>query len=474
MERLKELFIERFGKEPASVEKMPGAGSNRVYYRLTGEDGKTCVGVIGTQVDENRAFLYLANHFGKKGLPVPEVYAVSSDEMCYLQQDLGNRSLYDAVKHGRETGEYNDYERDLLVKTIRLLPAFQYDGVIGLDPKMCYPQPQFDKQTVMFDLNYFKYCFLKGTGVEFNEMRLEKEFNSFADSLTTEYVPVFMYRDFQARNVMLDENDEPYFIDFQGGRVGPGFYDVASFVFQASARYSLQLKKHLLSEYYIERLNYVKQASIAQNLVKLNEFITFRLLQVLGAYGFRGFFERKPHFLKSMPAALDILEDILERGAFKNYPYLGEVCQEVVDNRPKPFVHEGLIVRVFSFSYKKGIPDDVSGNGGGYVFDCRSTNNPGRYEEYKRLTGRDKEVIEFLEKDGEIVQFLDNIYPLVDFHVERWLERGFKDLQVSFGCTGGQHRSVYSAQHVAEHIHQKYGVEVHLCHREQGITEIMK
>lgn len=475
MERLRQLYFSYKGKNPLTIDKLPAAGSNRAYYRITDISGRTMIGVIGTSQEENHAFIYLARHFRSKQLPVPEVYAVSDDEMYYLQQDLGSRSLFDALKRGREAGgDYNEYERRLLFRTIRLLPKFQFDGAVGLDWSVCYPQPYFDRMNVMFDLNYFKYMFLKPSGVEFNEVKLEKDFVVLADKLLQAPMQRFMYRDFQARNVMLDENDNPYFIDFQGGRRGPAYYDIVSFLWQASAKYSMELRRELLSEYMVEVNKDIVNSSVFNHLQTLNNYTIFRVLQVLGAYGFRGYIERKAHFLKSIPPALQNLQEIIDRGGFRDMPYLQKVCQKVIDAQPKPFKHDGLIVRVFSFSYKKGIPEDVSGNGGGHVFDCRATNNPGRYAEYKTLTGRDKPVIDFLEKDGEILQFLDSVYPIVDFHVQRWLDRGFCDLQISFGCTGGQHRSVYSAEHVARHIHDKFGVEVHLCHRERGIKEVLK
>lgn len=474
MERLKELYIYLKGAEPASIEKLPGAGSNREYYRITGNDGSSVIGVIGTSQEENHAFVYLAKHFRKQQLPVPEVYAVSEDEMCYLQEDLGKLSLFDAISQGRKSGgQYDENEQELLVKTIRELPRMQVAGAKELDFSNCYPQPSFDREGVFFDLNYFKYCFLKATGVEFNEVKLEESFRAFADDITSETGDFFLYRDFQARNVMLDAEGNPRFIDFQGGRRGPFYYDVASFLWQASARYSAELREQLIGEYYHSLAKYIEVPSEEHFCNRLQLFVLFRTMQVLGAYGFRGYFERKKHFIDSIPPAIANLRELIENGAADDYPYLKDVCLRMIDAQPKPFRHEGLVVRVFSFSYKKGIPEDISGNGGGYVFDCRSTNNPGRYKEYKNVTGRDQSVIEFLEKDGEILQFLGNIYPLVDFHVQRWLDRGFTDLQISFGCTGGQHRSVYSAEHVAHHIHDKFGVKVILEHREQKIKEIL-
>jgi hypothetical protein len=278
-----------------------------------------------------------------------------------------------------------------------------------------------------------------------------------------------MYRDFQSRNVML-VNDEPYFIDFQGGRRGPVYYDVASFLWQAKANFSPELRDELIST-YIESLKKYREVYESKFLKQLRQFVLFRTLQVLGAYGFRGYFEKKPHFIQSIPFALHNLRELLKEG-FDEYPYLSHILKEMVNLKQfADATKRELEVRVVSFAYKKGIPDDPSGNGGGYVFDCRAINNPGKYERYNNVTGLDEPVIKFLEEDGEIIEFLNNIYPLVDRHVKRYIERKFTNLMVAFGCTGGQHRSVYAAQHVAEHISKKFGVKVVLVHREQNMEQ---
>lgn len=476
MEQLCKLYEQWAGREAMTVERLAGAGSNRAYYRLTNGEGLSVIGVVGTSRDENHAFITLARHFEKKQLPVPEVLAVSADEMRYLQEDLGSTSLFDAIKQGRSMGgQYNSEERKLLEATIRLLPRFQVFGGEGLDFSVCYPQPAFDRTGIMFDLNYFKYCFLKPSGVDFHELRLEADFQKLADRLAADDTgDTFLYRDFQARNVMLSPT--PVFIDFQGGRRGPYYYDVASFLWQASAKYPDTLRRHLTDVYYeeLKGLTIVPDKEHFDKTLRL--FVFFRTLQVLGAYGYRGYFERKKHFIDSIPPALANLRSLLQEGVAEAYPYLNEILRALALQEPSVVRTEHpsaeLVVRVFSFSYKKGIPEDESGNGGGYVFDCRSTHNPGRYEQYKHLTGLDEPVIRFLEDDGEITTFLESVYRLADHHVERYLERGFTSLMFSFGCTGGQHRSVYSAQHLAEHLHQKYGIEVHLCHREQGIRQV--
>ena len=509
MEALRKLYEQWKGEAPVQTERLAGAGSNREYYRMTDGEGQSVIGCIGTSRDENHAFVCLTKHFTRRQLPVPQILAVSNDELRYLQTDLGDQSLFDALRVGREAGgRYTQQERALLVKTIRELPNIQMRGARGLDWSCCYPQPEFDQDSVLFDLNYFKYCFLKATGLEFHELKLEANFRMLAKDLTAETCDAFLYRDFQARNVMLVDG-EPRFIDYQGGRKGPFYYDLASFLWQASAKYPDKLRRNLIAEYYDSLKNYTEVPSERHFKARLDLFVLFRTLQVLGAYGFRGYFERKRHFIDSIPPAMDNMRNLLKNSTVDAYPYLKEVLsnmcqlpqfapQKVVmpkradgyktteSNIYKPHPQDGpatfskydgtgpLVVRVFSFSYRKGIPEDESGNGGGYVFDCRSTHNPGRYEPYKQLTGLDEPVIRFLEDDGEITIFLQSVYRLADAHVERYLQRGFTSLMFSFGCTGGQHRSVYSAQHLAEHIHEKYGIEVRICHREQGINQVLK
>lgn len=501
MEELKQLFVRQYGEPPTEVTTITGAGSNRYYCRMKLSDETTVIGVKGTSREENHAFIYLAKHFAKQELPVPSVIAVSEDEMCYLQQDLGTVSLFDALRSGREAGgRYSLKQQKLLVETIRLLPRVQIHGARGLDWNNCYPQPEFNEVNVVFDLNYFKYCFLKPSGLDFHELKLENDFHLFAKDLLQEPVESFMYRDFQARNVMLVDG-QPAFIDFQGGRKGPYYYDLASFIWQASAKYPYKLRFRLVKEYYESLKNYIEVPPKRHFVERLSLFMLFRMLQVLGAYGFRGYFERKQHFINSIPFAIANLKKALDIYRFP-YPYLISVLKQLVqlpafvqqveqagqrDEAVSTDAHHPLqygpasfskydgkgplVVRVYSFSYRKGIPEDNSGNGGGYVFDCRSTHNPGRYERYKQLNGLDEPVIRFLEEDGEILTFLDSVYKLADAHVTRFIQRGFTSLMFAFGCTGGQHRSVYSAQHLAEHIHNKFGIEVRVCHREQNINQ---
>ena len=471
MDSLESLFRSYTGVEPEKCVALSPSGSRRRYYRLSA-GGESLVGVAGTDRDENAAFVALSSHFRSKGLHVPEVFSVSADGMCYLQQDLGDRLLYDELAGARAAGAYGPAERGLLLRAMSELPSIQFGGAQGLDFSVCYPSEAFDARMVDFDLNYFKYCFLKPSSTEFNEERLQDDFDRLKADLLRADAKSFMYRDFQARNIMLHDGGL-WYIDFQGGRRGPACYDVASFVWQARAGYPEDLREELVDAYLDALEAYVPVDREAFRR-ELRTFVLFRTLQVLGAYGFRGRIEGRAHFLESIPYALENLSGLLAE-PFDRYPCLNGVLEDLAAKGPGiPLPPDGLLhVHVYSFSFKKGIPEDLSGNGGGYVFDCRSVHNPGKYERFRSMTGLDKEVQDFLEEDGEILGFLDHVFAVVDAHVERFVSRGFSHMQVSFGCTGGQHRSAYSAQKLAEHLAGREGVRVHLHHRELGIERTL-
>lgn len=466
MNELETLFQQHTGEKLLLKEELSASGSNRRYFRL--ESKKTSIiGVEGTSVEENYAFIQMAKHFHSKGLPVPMFLGQTLDGLYYIQEDLGDTLLFDYIAEGRKTGVFCETEKEILRKTMRMLPVVQVMGAEDFDFSVCSPQPEFNERSILWDLNYFKYCFLKSTGLDFQENRLEDDFARLSDILLRSKTNTFMYRDFQSRNVMIKDG-EPYFIDFQGGRRGPLYYDVASFLWQAKAKYSDELREELLQD-YLESLKKLIPVDEVDFREQLKHFVLFRTLQVLGAYGFRGYFEKKPHFLQSIPFALENLRVIL-RDKISGYPYLLDILKQMTELKQfrEVSVRKPLVVKIYSFSFKKGIPHDDSGNGGGFVFDCRAVNNPGKYERYAHYTGLDESVIQFLEEDGEILTFLENAYNLVDASVRRYKDRGFTNLMVSFGCTGGQHRSVYSAQKMAEHISEKFGVEVQLIHREQN------
>ena len=468
-EELKRLYQNYTGTPAEEITELPSSGSNRRYFRIIGP--QTLIGVSGTSQEENSAFLYMADHFLRKGLPVPKVCCHSDDNSFYLQEDLGDTLLFHAIEKGRKSSVFDETEKKLLKKTISLLPSIQFAGAEEFDFTACYPQPEFNQRSILWDLNYFKYCFLKATGLEFQENRLEDDFQKMSDVLLKDTSTTFMYRDFQSRNVMIKDG-APWFIDFQGGRKGPVYYDVASFLWQAKAKYPEDLRNELLDD-YLHALKRYTEVDEKEFYHQLRHFVLFRTLQVLGAYGFRGYFEKKPHFIQSVPFAIDNLRQLLKED-YPEYPYLCSVLRELTnlsqfyDDLQKRM----LEVKIVSFAYKKGIPNDPSGNGGGFVFDCRAVNNPGKYERYNHFTGLDEPVIRFLEEDGEITLFLEHAYQIVDASVKRYLDRGFTNLMICFGCTGGQHRSVYSAQHMAEHLHSKFGVKVELLHREQNIEQV--
>jgi aminoglycoside/choline kinase family phosphotransferase len=472
MNELETLFEKHTNEKLLSKEELSASGSNRRYFRL-GSKKSSVIGVEGTSLEENKAFIEMANHFKMQGLPVPQVYAQTVDGKFYIQEDLGDTLLFDAIAEGRKTGVFCEPEKELLRKTMRKLPSIQVLGAKGFDFSVCYPQPEFNERSILWDLNYFKYCFLKSTGLDFQENLLEDDFDELCKLLLQSHSNTFMYRDFQSRNVMVKDG-EPYFIDFQGGRKGPLYYDVASFLWQAKAQYNAELREELLQT-YLDALKELMPVDKADFREQLKHFVLFRTLQVLGAYGFRGYFEKKPHFLQSIPFALENLRSIL-KNEFSEYSYLLQILKQMTELKQfrEMSVRKPLVVKVYSFSYKKGIPNDDSGNGGGFVFDCRAVNNPGKYERYAHSTGLDEPVIQFLEEDGEILAFLEHAFELADASVKRYKDRGFTNLMISFGCTGGQHRSVYSAQKTAEHISEKFGVEVQLVHREQNLDQIFE
>ena len=467
MEKLQQLFHQYTGREAEVCRQLTPAGSPRRYYRLSAGDN-SLIGAIGTSPDENEAFIAIACQMRSQGLPAPEIYAIDDDRMRYLQEDLGDTSLFELLMEANRRGAYSDTDIELLRSVMRLLPDVQWKTAEGFDFTKCHPSPELNHRGIQWDLHYFKYCFLKAIGLEFDEERLEDDFDHLADIILQDSDGCFMYRDFQSRNVMVRDG-KPCLIDFQGGRRGPVEYDLVSFLWQARAGFSPALRRELIAEYLHSASRYrsFDEESFYQ---RLQYFVLFRTLQVLGAYGYRGYYERKTHFVQSIPMAIDNLRNLLAENTFADMPYLSAMLREMT-TLPlfAPYVEDTeLTVRITSFSYRKGIPEDPSGNGGGFVFDCRAIHNPGRYDEYKQLTGRDEPVITFLDKEEPMQEFLTHVYGIVDYSVEKYLARGFKNLMVNFGCTGGQHRSVYSAEHLASHLSEKYGVRIILEHREQG------
>lgn len=442
------------------VESLPQSGSPRKYYRLKTEAG-SYIATYTPDADEGKCFVALAEVFKGAGRAVPSVLVVSSDGRMYIQEDLGERSLFSEL--GKEASE--DYIKETMSRLVLLQKTPER---LWTDKCICSP---FSRRQAMWDLNYFKYEYLKPSEVIFDEDRLEDDFELMADRLVgiREEFQGFMMRDCQSRNVMISK-EGPVFIDFQGGRKGPALYDAVSFLWQARAGFSNDFRTEMLA-YYCNEFCEGNLEKKERMLASLDDIVLFRTLQVLGAYGFRGLVQRKAHFLLSIPGALMNLKELVERGCLDIYPELKRCCESLVSKTAvqsdKEVRRHVLIVEVFSFSYKNGYPEDLSGNGGGFMFDCRALHNPGRYPRYRTLTGRDKEVKDFLEARGEVQGFLKNAWALTDPAIERYISRGFTRLQIGFGCTGGQHRSVYSAEATAAHISEMFPeVSVHLIHRE--------
>lgn len=468
------LFREHFNEPPASILPLDGDGSARTMFRLIGSDYQTAVGVFGPDPEENRAFLSFSRALRAAGLAVPEIYAVDEAARMYLEEDLGDTTLFDALHAARmrEGGEFPPSMLPVYRKVVEELPRFQVLGGAAVDYSVAYPRAAFDRQSILWDLNYFKYHFLKLAHIPFNEARLERDFKRFASFLLQADRRHFMYRDFQSRNIMLRDG-EVWFIDYQGGRQGALQYDLASLLFDAKAALPERVRR-LLLDHYLEALGRYVPVDRERFLEHYRGYVLVRIMQAMGAYGYRGFFERKIRFLQSVPPAVDNIEQILSNeGLPLDLPELqgvfDRICaSESLRERRAP-TSPGLTIHVGSFSYKGGYPVDSGGHGGGFVFDLRALHNPGRYTEYADLCGLDDEVVRFLESVPEVEQYWAHVVALIDNQVETYLTRGFTSLSVHFGCTGGQHRSVYFADRLAAHIRRRFpGVHVDLSHRERS------
>jgi aminoglycoside/choline kinase family phosphotransferase len=470
VDKLSDLFVKHFAEKVTEVITIPPSGSTRRYYRLA-SDNHTAIGTFGDNREENEAFFAYTKHFNQLDLNVPKLFIISDDKLHYLQEDVGKQSLYELLPD--ENGSFNDDLINLYKRSLDELAQLQINGGKKLDYSVAYPRSTFDKTSMLWDCNYFKYYFLKPTNIPFDEQALEEDFEKLTNYLSAEKSDYFLFRDFQSRNIIIT-NNEPYFIDYQGGRRGVLQYDLASLLFQAKADIPYKIREELL-DYYI---------SIAEKLTKIDSpqfksyyyaFVLIRHIQVLGAYGLRGLIERKEHFLSSIPFALKNIEWIFDKKSPEvELPELKRVLLVLAaSDQFKAYDKsesdkKNLVVTVQSFSYKKGgIPPDSSGNGGGFDFDCRFLHNPGRYQPYKKQTGLDKPVIEFLKAKSTIDTFLQSCHKITDEAVENYLERNFDSLMISYGCTGGQHRSVYSAEATAKRLRGKYGVKVILRHRER-------
>jgi aminoglycoside/choline kinase family phosphotransferase len=469
MDVLNRLFDEHFRSPVKRVQPLQGelGGSGRKIIRLSNETA-SAVGILYGVREENVAFLEFSKHFRRHGLPVPEIYGEDLDQGAYLEEDLGNTTLFEFLAKNRKGENIAAPVVDAYRKVVEVLPRFQAEAGCDLNYDVCYPIGSFDRQSIAWDLNYFKYYFLRLAGIPFSEQALENDFGRLTDFLLSAPRNYFLYRDFQSRNILL-RGGQPFFVDYQGGRKGALQYDIASLLFDAKADLPPELRQDLLDHYLDALGQYVKFEREAF-MRHYYAYVYVRILQALGAYGFRGFYERKAHFLQSVPYALKNLRWLLHHvempielptlmGAFRSM-LASEKLQGLASEA------DNLVVRIFSFSFHRELPKDESGNGGGFVFDGRSLPNPGREERFKALTGKDAPVIDYLNQQESVHQFLASVLSLVDASVGSYKERGFKSLMVSFGCTGGQHRSVFLAEQLAKRLRAKNGVEVAVRHLE--------
>lgn len=471
-EQLTRLYRATFGAGPSAIERVVADGSQRSYYRLAGSPGPTVIGAFGPDPEENRAFLSYSRSFRELGLPVPEIYAADVRIGIWLAEDLGDTTLFAALTAARER-EPGDFPASMLPvyeRVVRLLPRVQVEGARVVDFQVAYPRPAFDRQSMHWDLNYFKYHFLKLAHIPFSEQRLEDDFDRLATFLLDTDTTGFLYRDFQSRNIMLREG-EPWLIDYQGGRRGAPHYDIASLLYDAKAAVPDAIRSHLL-DVYMDALEAWGAFDRGAFRERFRGYTLIRIMQAMGAYGYRGFFERKARFLESVPFAARNIARLLEVGLPVELPEIESVFRRIADawaDRDGPIRPlTGLTVHVGSFSYRRGYPDDTTGHGGGFVFDCRALPNPGRHPEYEFLTGQDRAVVDFLEARPEVDAFWTSVKALVESQVGTYRARDFTDLTVSFGCTGGQHRSVFFAERLARHLRATWpDVGVRLEHRER-------
>ncbi len=465
---LTNLYSGLYKHQPDEIVSLPKSGSSRQYFRLTSSNN-SIIGAYNADVNENLAFFSLSRHFISKGLNVPNLLSISENQQYYLISDLGDTTLYSSLSCHLANSEYSEKMMGYFKSSLVHLVRFQIDGANGLDFSKCYPKQIFDRRSVMWDFNYFKYSFLKPTGVIFDEEKLEDDFESFTNYLLDDEMIYFHYRDFQSRNIMVKDN-ELFFIDYQGGRKGPCLYDVASFLYQAKASIP-QSQRDLLFNFYLAELSSKREVDVNLLKKRFPAFVLFRVIQTLGAYGYRGYFEGKAHFLQSIPPAIENIAQILKTDfSDLNINYLSDVLHEVIENYRSRFeqteLQEGLTIDITSFSLKNGYPTPNVEHGGGFIFDCRALQNPGRLTKYKELTGLDSPVAEYLKARPEVDIFMHNAYELIRNAVENYTQRGFKYISVGFGCTGGQHRSVYCANRLVDMLKDFPKVNIKVSHRE--------
>src|SRR5713226_7163144 len=365
---LKKLFEQHFHAPPERIVPLQGelGGSGRKIIRLASQK-ESAIGILYDVREENAAFLAFSRHFRRHGLPVPEIYEEDLDRGAYIEQDLGDTTLFDFLSLNRSGESIAAPVVEVYRKVVAELPRFQIEAGCDLDYSVCYPRGSFDRQSIDWDLNYFKYYFLRLAAIPFNEQALEDDFDRLTNLLLEAPGDFFLYRDFQSRNVMLHQG-QPYFVDYQGGRKGALQYDIASLLFDAKADLPAELRQQLLDAYLDALSKHIKLDRDAF-LRYYYAFVYVRIMQALGAYGFRGFYERKPHFLQSVPYALKNIRWLLHNAKLPiELPTLMSAFQNMLASErlrrlaPSTQPHtQNLAVHIFSFSFHHDLPKDDTG-----------------------------------------------------------------------------------------------------------------
>ena len=466
---LQRLFEQRFHSLPARIEALQGELGGVGAEILSGWPA-TRSAPLGfcTGCTRRMSRSGILKHFRKNGLPVPEIYAEDLEHGAYLEEDFGDTTLFEFLSKHREGEKIAPAAVEAYRKVVAVLPRFQIEAGRDLDYSVCYPRGSFDRQSIAWDLNYFKYYFLRLAGISFNEQALEDDFDNLTNFLLSADRDYFMYRDFQSRNIMLQTPSHFFWIIKVGAKA-------RSSTTSLPCSTTLRLICHRncgwnCSICISRRPAILSKINREEFLHYFYAYVYVRILQALGAYGFRGFYERKAHFLQSVPYALKNVRWLLHHVKLPiALPALMEAFHSMLASEKLQGLAseaDNLTVRILSFSFHRGLPKDESGHGGGFVFDGRSLPNPGREEQFKTLTGKDAPVIDYLNREESVHQFLASVMSLVDASVNNYQRRGFKSLMVSFGCTGGQHRSVFLAEQLAKRLRGRNGVEVVVRHRE--------
>ena len=471
-EKLRKL-TSGLGSEVTGITPIAESGSTRKYFRINTANN-SYIGTYSDNIAENEAFFSLSDTFASNNLNTPRVLAVSDDKTCYIQTDYGDDTLFN---HVQKALNGNGYDEELIrLFKLALSNLVKFQTAKGIDYGKTYPAASFDRAAIVSDLNYFKYYFVKThPDINFNETCLDRDFERFADIVNAAPRIGFMYRDFQSRNIMIHDNDT-YFIDYQGGRRGPLQYDVISLLYQVKAKMP-ETTRELLLDYYKNELGKALPKGLDDFDRYYPAFVYLRLMQVLGAYGYRGLIQKKRHFIESIPFALAEIKKHNTRYPLDDLPELQSVITQLESLKDRYPIRDGketpsrLCVSICSFSFNKGYPENHNGNGGGHIFDCRALPNPGREPAFKKMTGCDQPVIDYLTEKPQTEVFLTHTRAIVDQSVQNYIERGFTNLSVAFGCTGGQHRSVFFAQSMFNYLSKRYPyIDIKLEHKEQNIN----